>query len=188
MRKITSLIGLFVGFVILGVWAQDGPLTNLANLPIRTDANGYVISAAQTYSGPDGPRRVLANTLGRTDANGYLIITNPTGFGSPLDAQYWVGAANATLTAEKNLGALATALVINTAGVPSAYAGVTCTNQFLRVLSAIGAGTCASVSLTADVTGTLPLGNGGTGSTSFTAGSVIFAGTSVLAQERRQRA
>jgi len=240
------LLGLLVGH------AQDGPLTNLANLPIRTDSNGYVLASAQTYTGPDGPRRVLANTLGRTDANGYLILTNPTGFGgaptdatyltqtangtlsaeqamgslgtglvfnttvtgvqsiyagstctnqflralsaagvgtcatvtltdttglAPSDAQYWVGAANGTLSAEKDLSGF-TALVVNTAGTPSAYAGVTCTNQFLRVLSALGAGTCATVSLTADVTGTLPVGNGGTNATTYTAGSVIFAGAS----------
>lgn len=47
------------------------------------------------------------------------------GGGAPTDAQYWVGAANGTLTAEHNLGALATGLVKNTAGVPSiAVAGV----------------------------------------------------------------
>ena len=181
MRKVIGAV-LLLGIAAYAV-AQDGPLTNLANIPIRTDANGYVIAAAQTYSGPDGPRRVLSNTLGRTDANGYLIVTNPTGFGSPLDAQYWVGAANSQLTAEKNLGALATALVVNTAGVPSAYAGVTCTNQVLRALSAVGASTCATVSLTADVTGTLPLGNGGTGSTLFTAGSVVFSNGTILTQD-----
>lgn len=180
MRRLIPF--LILGFAALAL-AQDGPLTNGANLPIRTDSNGYLVAAAQTYTGPDGPRRVMANSLLRTDANGYLIVTNPTGFGSPLDAQYWVGAANASLTAEKNLGALATALVINTAGVPSAYAGVTCTNQFLRILSAVGAGTCATVSLTADVTGTLPLGNGGTGSTAFTAGSIPFSNGTILTQD-----
>src|SRR5919108_491022 len=53
---------------------------------------------------------------------------------------------------------LATALLINTngTGVLTAYAGVTCTNQFLRALSAAGAGTCNSVSLAADVSGDLP--------------------------------
>jgi hypothetical protein len=39
--------------------------------------------------------------------------------GAPTDAQYWVGAADATLSAEKNLGVLSTGLVKNTAGVPS---------------------------------------------------------------------
>lgn len=248
-------ITIFVGALSLLAWAQNGPLTNGANLPVRTDANSYLIAAAQTYSGPDGPRRPLANTLVRTDANGYLIVTNPTGFGSPLDAQYWVGAANGTLTAEKNLGALSTGLVLNTAGVPSTYggsicgagdfvralsasgvatcgtdgggaptdaeywvatangtlsaernlgllttglvlntvtaavgvpstyAGTSCTNQFPRSLSASAAATCASVSLTADVTGTLGFANGGMGATAFTAGSVLFSNGTIVAQD-----
>lgn len=55
----------------------------------------------------------------------------------------------------------------------------TCVNQFVRALSASYIATCSSVSLTADVAGTLPVGNGGTGTaTSFTQGSVIFAGAS----------
>lgn len=97
---------------------------------------------------------------------------------APVQAQYWVGAANGTLTAEKNLGALSTGLVLNTSGTPSAYAGTSCTNQFPRSLSASGAGTCATVSLTADVTGTLQVANGGTNTTSWTVGSVVFAGAS----------
>lgn len=134
---------LIVAALVVGR-AADGPLTNAANILARTDGSGYLLAAAQTYTGPDGPRRPLANTLVRTDASGYLIITNPTGFGAPLDAQYWLGAANSTLTAEKNLGALSTALVVNTSGTPSAYAGTSCTNQFLTALSAVGAGTCAT--------------------------------------------
>src|SRR5688572_16983226 len=65
--------------------------------------------------------------------------------GAPTDAEYWVGAANGTLSAEKNLGVLGTGLVINTAGTPSIYTGIDCTNQFVRDVSASGAGTCASV-------------------------------------------
>lgn len=45
-------------------------------------------------------------------------------------------------------------------------AATTCTNQFIRSLAAAtGVGTCAAVSLTADVTGTLPIANGGTNDT-----------------------
>lgn len=41
----------------------------------------------------------------------------------------------------------------------------------------------ASINLVTKVTGTLPLGNGGTGSTSFTAGSVIFSNGTILTQD-----
>jgi hypothetical protein len=50
------------------------------------------------------------------------------------------------------------------------YSGIgTCTNQFPRTLNDNAPPTCASVSLTADVTGTLLIGNGGTGQTTATA-------------------
>lgn len=71
------------------------------------------------------------------------------GSGAPETAGYWVDTANATLSAERNLGALTTGLVLNTVtagvGVPSAYAGTSCTNQVLRLLNASGAGTCVTI-------------------------------------------
>lgn len=57
--------------------------------------------------------------------------------------QYWVGAASANLSAEKNLGALSTGLVINTAGAPSAYAGTSCAYA-VKTLDASGASTCTA--------------------------------------------
>jgi hypothetical protein len=69
----------------------------------------------------------------------------PASGGAPTTVPYWTGASDAGLSAEKDLSALGTALVINTAGTPSAYAGGSCTNQFPRSLSAVGALTCAGV-------------------------------------------
>lgn len=76
------------------------------------------------------------------------------GSGAPTDAQYWTGAADATLSAEKNLGALSTGLVLTTSGTPSAYGGTSCTNQFPRSLTASGIATCASVANT-DLAGSI---------------------------------
>lgn len=58
----------------------------------------------------------------------------------------------------------------------------TCTNQFIRVLSAAYIATCASVSLTADVSGILPIANGGTNASSFTAtnGLTAYDGTRLV--------
>jgi hypothetical protein len=75
------------------------------------------------------------------------IVASITGSGgsfAPVDATYWVGAANGTLTNEINLGALGTGLVINTAGTPSILAGNTCAaNNFGISLSASGVLGCA---------------------------------------------
>ena len=50
---------------------------------------------------------------------------------------------------------------------------VTCSNQFLRVLAGSGQWTCAAVGLTTDVSGILPVANGGTGLASGTSGGVL---------------
>lgn len=76
-------------------------------------------------------------------------ITIAGGGGAPDDAGYWVDTANASLTAERNLGALTTGLVLNTVtagvGVPSAYTGATCTNQAVTALNASGGATCTTL-------------------------------------------
>lgn len=78
-----------------------------------------------------------------------LDVSGGGGGGAPTTAQYWVGTADGTLSAEKNLGALSTGLVINTAGTPSAYAGSTCgANQYATTASASGALTCSQVATT----------------------------------------
>ncbi len=67
--------------------------------------------------------------------------------------------ANNTATADRYLKGNGTNF-LTSAG---AAAGTgTCTNQFARALNSDAAPTCATVSLTADVTGLLPLANGGT--------------------------
>ena len=156
------------------------------------------------------PNCVGANALQYTAATNTLGCVAAGGGGAPTGARYWVGTADATLSAEMDLGALTTGLVLNTVaaglGTPSTYAGVTCTNQFLTVLSASAAGTCttatlagaqfanqgttttilhgnaagnpswAAVSLTADITGTLAVGNGGTGAPTLTDGGILIGG------------
>src|SRR3989344_2054430 len=59
---------------------------------------------------------------------------------------------------EADVSAYSSILTI-TGGATTAYAGTSCSNQFVRSLSALGAATCATVSLTADVTGDLPFAN-----------------------------
>lgn len=69
------------------------------------------------------------------------------GTGAPTTPTYITATADATLTNEVALGALTTGLLINTTttGIPTIYAGATCTNQVIRVLSASGAATCSTI-------------------------------------------
>lgn len=113
------------------------------------------------------------NTYVLTVSGGLPTWAAAAGGGAPTDAGYWTDGAVAGLSAERSLGGF-TGLVLNTAGAPSAYAGASCTNQFLRSLNVSGAGTCASIvnaditnttiDLTTKVTGLLPHANIANGS------------------------
>lgn len=65
-------------------------------------------------------------------------------------------ATGALTTPSATIGA-ATGLALLTSGAVGAYAGASCTNQFPRSTNASGAWTCASVSLSTDITGSLGL-------------------------------
>lgn len=124
-----------------------------------------------------------AGSMQVKSSGGSWTTIDPTGSGD-LDASYITRVPETDLTNETALSGLATGLIRNTTatGVPVIYAGTSCTNQFPRSLSAIGAATCASVSLSADVTGTLPLANGGLGLTSGTSGGILgFTAAGTLA-------
>jgi hypothetical protein len=94
-------------------------------------------------------------------------------------ASYWTRVAEPGLSNETALGALGTGIVLNTTttGVPTIYTGTSCTNQFPRSLNASGAATCASVAAATDVTGTLPVANGGTNSTATPTNGGVGYGT-----------
>lgn len=133
---------------------------------------GQILTVAGTLSGTCQVGDIFIKTSGPNIGVHICTATNTWTFnevtggagGAPTDAAYLTQIANGTLTAEQAMGALATGVVINTTttGVQSIYGGTSCTNQFPRSLNASGAATCASVSLSADATGTLPVANGGT--------------------------
>lgn len=124
-------------------------------------ARGGVGVALPTCSGSD-----------KLTANGTQVscAADQTGSGAPTDAQYWVGAAHAGLSAEKDLSGF-TGLVLNTAGTPSSKAANSCTNQFPRSDSASGVWTCASIA-TADLP-TIDISKGGTTQTASTEDAVL---------------
>lgn len=142
-----------------------------ADIPNTITIDLAATATALAANPSDCPVDQFANAI---DASGNLTCAAPPGGGggAPTGAGYWVKTADATLTNEQDMSALGTGLIINTTatGVPTIYAGVTCTNQFLRALGASGTGTCNSVSLSLDVTGNLPVGNlnSGTNASSIT--------------------
>lgn len=53
---------------------ETTPLTPLANLGMRTDENGCLLVGVVTVGSTLGPLTSFGNALGRTDENGYLLI------------------------------------------------------------------------------------------------------------------
>lgn len=86
--------------------------------------------------------------VGSDSGGGGTLISSGSGSSgsAPATSTFLVQTASGSLPNAQAMGALGTGLVINTTttGVQSIYAGTTCTNQVLRVLSASGAGTCVS--------------------------------------------
>jgi hypothetical protein len=171
-RRIKRMLGLIPALLLLAgsASAQSAftPIPKVVFANLGTPADGMVWFCTDCTAGSTPCTGASTGALAIRQGAAWTCVdkTAAGGAGAPTDAQYWTGAADVTLTAEKNLGALGTGLVINTAGVPSAYAGTSCTNQFPRSLNASGAATCATVSLVNDITGTLVVGNGGTGQAS----------------------
>lgn len=149
---------------LIALLGQVQPL-NLNQQPVMVRDEG---TPQATY------RAVTINCVGAgvtcTQSGTTMTVTVAGGGGgAPTTATYITQTPDATLSNEQALSALATGIVVNTTatGVLTIYTGATCTNQFIRALSAAGVATCASVSLTSDVTGTLAQGNGGTGAGSL---------------------
>lgn len=116
-----------------GFSVAGSPVTSSGTLAVTTTLNGVLHGNGSGFS--------ASNVLLGSEVSGTLPVGN--------------GGTGATTL---------TGLVLGNGTSPfTAYAGSTCTNQFVRSLNASGVATCNTVSLTADVTGTLPFGNGGTG-------------------------
>ena len=142
MRRSRLLRTLVVaGWIVLG----------LAGVKLAADT-----FVALTGSGPGGSY-VLGDPWGYQTAekvrqNFNVLKATTDGLALP---QYWTGAASSAVSAEKNLGALSTGLVINTSGVPSAYAGSSCgTGLVATATNASGALTC---SLAGETRATVPI-------------------------------
>lgn len=143
--------------VVAGLAEIKTPITNCSSCTVSVEGRLTTASAGSGRSGGslvvtenDSSPSITASTIRFTngtvtDSGGGVASVTISGTGAPTDAPYWTGAAVAGLSAEVSLAALTTGLVINTSGTPSAYTGASCTNQVIRVLSASGAATCATI-------------------------------------------
>ena len=187
-RKRSILLGL-LGLVLTGMPASALELRGFPSSPSFFTLT--IPGQAAPALSPSGQMRLYFDsatnaTMISENGGAFMTLMGSSGGSAPVNATYVTQSANATLTAEHSLGALTTGLLLNTVaastGTLSAYAGTSCTNQFPRSLNASGAATCASVSLATDITGTLGVGNGGTGLTAGTSGGILgYTATGTLA-------
>lgn len=156
--------------VLLGGGAVAAQQSNVTNA---------VVVAALQAMGLFGSGYANGECVSWSTASGMYVPVSCTS-GAPADATYITQTPNGSLSAEQALSTLGTGLVLNATGtgVVSIYAGGSCTNQFPRSQSASGAWTCASVSLSADVTGSLPAASVAAGS--LGAGDFTFTGDLLL--------
>jgi len=175
------------GTVTLAVPAAAG--SNTLTLPAGTTDFSATGGTSQVVKQTGAGSALTVARLACADLSDSGAGCTGSGGGAPTDAHYVTTQAESGLSAEVSLGALTTGLLLNTVSAsvstPSAYAGTSCTNQFARSLNASGAATCAAVDLTADVTGVLPVANGGpawtvmSSAAGFTVDTYIGGGTGI---------
>ena len=195
MRRRAWWVGILLGILFAGAPVGSQPFATQIQIAInqlttglttfvrvRLNASSYINWSSGTDAAGYGFRDSAGQIQVKDSGGAWTPIISSSG--APTGASYVTRVTEAGLTNETALASLASALLVNTTGtgVLSAYAGATCTNQFVRVLSLTGVATCNAVSLTLDVTGTLPVANGGLGLTTGTSGGVLyFSGASTLA-------
>lgn len=195
MRSKQFLAGLVVGLTLVAGVAVSQPVNTQVAIAINQLVTGVtpftalrnVASAYVNWGTTSG-----VNGYGLRDNAGVIEAKNsggswlplPTSSTLPTAASFLTRVTETNLSNETALGSLASGLLLNTTttGVPTIYAGTSCTNQFPRSLNASGAATCATVALSTDTSGTLAVARGGTGLTAGTSGGVLaYTATGTLA-------
>jgi predicted RecA/RadA family phage recombinase len=145
--------------------AANGPNCTGNDFALGVDAVGAAECAQPAFANLSGSLTLAQTPL---TTRGDLLTVNAT----PALARLGIGAGGTFLRsngADPAWAAVAFSDVSGTvsdAQLASNYSGTgACTNQFVRAVNDNAAPTCAAVSLAADVTSTLPLGNGGTNAT-----------------------
>lgn len=156
--------------------------------PMVGDVDLFVAALQELVTGSGPPSGPAGGDLGGTYPNPTVIATHLT---VPLPVAQG-GTALASGTSGGILGFITPGVIASSvalgasqlilgggAGETPTALGTLGTSTTVLHGNAAGAPTFGAVALTTDVSGTLPIGNGGTGTaTQFTQGSIIFAGAS----------
>lgn len=194
MRRLKLFLGLLVGIGLLTIPLGAQPFATQIQIAINQLVTGVipftqgrvVLNGYMNWGSTSG-----TNGYGIRDLSGQMQFKNtgeawtnfPSSASLPTAAPYITRTPDPNLSNETALSALASAILVNTTttGVPVAYTGTTCTNQFVRSLNLLGVATCASVNLSTDVTGSIGVAAGGTGLASGTSGGVLaFTGATTI--------
>ena len=169
----------------------SGALTRLSFIVQTSLKNGMVSDLRES---PTVSSETIVSTIGASDLNGIgttgEILTWTGGVATIIGP----GATNTILSGDgsavpvfrtrtaldlvegrANLTTADRIVLVSASGVVKQLGSLGTTTTVLHG-NAAGVPSFGAVSLTADVTGTLPVANGGTNKTSWTAGSVVFAG------------
>lgn len=158
--------------IITGAWTVSNTLSVIATsssalLTITQNGSGYgaLISGGNVGIGTTTPGYLLT-----VDGGGYF-----TGTVTTTDLTVSGNSSLGTITAGTWNGTVIGAQYGGTGQNSSAWSG------FVKVTA--GTWATSSVSLTADVTGVLPFANGGTGTSTFSSGAILFGTSTYLAQD-----
>ena len=183
-----------------GIAVSGGPITSSGSITVTNTAPDQVVSLAGagttavtgtypsfTITSNDQYVGTVTSVSGTGTVNGITLTGSVTSSGSLTLGGTLSGIANSQLTNSSitingsaiSLGGSVSVGTVTSVSGTGTVNGITLTGSVTSSGNLTLGGTLSNVSLTAQVTGTLPTGNGGTGTaTTFTSGSIIFAGAS----------
>lgn len=151
-------------------------LANATNLPISSIAS--LGTGVGTFLATPSSANLASAVTGETGSGALVFATSPTlvtpilgvASATSINGNFWTaGTGTLTLAAGKTLtdtSSVGPSILLGaTGGGFTGYAGVSCTNQFLRALSAAGASTCATVANTDLANSSVSFTTGSTGLT-----------------------
>lgn len=145
------------------------PSGTLSNICALTLASGNSITLVGTGSvNVSGTGSVTGNTL--VTKSSLSLGTTGTTAGTAVFAN----ATSGTITVTPPTGALGT-VTLTLPAVTDTLCGIAATQTLTNKTISGASNTITNISLTAGVTGTLPIANGGTGLASYTTGDLIYA-------------